>query len=666
MTAATAGRLSRLRYPASPSHPNGLEAAYGYTVDGHVSTLRDAGIAGTRYWQARAYNAAGQLTRFTLGNGVETRRSYSQTEILATGFCVRTRRRTTEQGRCISNTSTAVRECANKVIAQNNKPGRPGGHCMTYDANGNQVRGRNLMRNRTRTLAWTAANRLRSVDENVVSLDFRYDADRNLVKQVKRTSISTATTWYVDRLYEKNANSRGTGAMYWHYLEAGGEVVAMVRSSGVINPSSGTGFARAHYFHRDHLGSLAAITDGNQGVHEQLAFDAWGKRRWLPWRASGRLVLSLITRRGFTDHTMLDPVNLIHMGGRVYDAHTGRFLSADPYIQNALNSQSYNRYSYTLNNPLSYTDPTGFNYENRDRGVFSWSSQPSHWDASWGSRVRLRIRVRLLIRGRLLIRARVTAQARRTAAAAAVLPAPGLSAAAAGFATGLTATGDDFQAGLLNALTGGLAARAPPVVFGGGGRGVEDVMMESLEWGRGDGRGAGLLDRAVSQAIPYAFGGKPRAGKRMSRRRRPHDGDVVKKARGAGDGRFSPESEYRIDNGKPRPHNGIDYAGNVGHPIYAADDGEIELICSHLKCTESGNQVVIKHADGTFTRYFHLDSISGPLAEGDTVGAGQEIGRLGTTGNAKGTSQPHLHFEVRQGERQGIPLDPEKWLRREL
>jgi hypothetical protein len=48
------------------------------------------------------------------------------------------------------------------------------------------------------------------------------------------------------------------------------------------------------------------------------------------------------------------------MNGRVYDPELGRFLSADPFVQDASNAQSWNRYDYVLNNPLSMTDPTGF------------------------------------------------------------------------------------------------------------------------------------------------------------------------------------------------------------------------------------------------------------------------------------------------------------------
>lgn len=50
------------------------------------------------------------------------------------------------------------------------------------------------------------------------------------------------------------------------------------------------------------------------------------------------------------------------MNGRVYDANIGRFISADPFIQAPLMSQSFNRYSYVINNPLSLVDPSGYSW----------------------------------------------------------------------------------------------------------------------------------------------------------------------------------------------------------------------------------------------------------------------------------------------------------------
>jgi RHS repeat-associated protein len=67
-----------------------------------------------------------------------------------------------------------------------------------------------------------------------------------------------------------------------------------------------------------------------------------------------------VTPKGFTQHEHLNQLELIHMNGRAYDYHLGRFTGVDPFIQFPLNSQSLNPYSYILNNPLSGTDPTGY------------------------------------------------------------------------------------------------------------------------------------------------------------------------------------------------------------------------------------------------------------------------------------------------------------------
>ncbi|SSC11118.1 hypothetical protein BPUTSESOX_475 [uncultured Gammaproteobacteria bacterium] len=62
------------------------------------------------------------------------------------------------------------------------------------------------------------------------------------------------------------------------------------------------------------------------------------------------------------------------MNGRVYDPQIGRFLSADPYIQDPYNTQSYNRYSYVMNNPLKYTDPSGYSWNPIKAVAKAWRS----------------------------------------------------------------------------------------------------------------------------------------------------------------------------------------------------------------------------------------------------------------------------------------------------
>ncbi len=82
-----------------------------------------------------------------------------------------------------------------------------------------------------------------------------------------------------------------------------------------------------------------------------------------------------LTSRGFTRHEHLDDVGLINMNGRTYDPILGRMLSPDPNI--AGGSQGLNRYSYVLNNPLKYTDPSGYSYKpiywSKGGGGANWS-----------------------------------------------------------------------------------------------------------------------------------------------------------------------------------------------------------------------------------------------------------------------------------------------------
>ena len=73
------------------------------------------------------------------------------------------------------------------------------------------------------------------------------------------------------------------------------------------------------------------------------------------------VVYSLFSfHRGYCGHEMLPDFGLINMNGRVYDPLLGRFLSPDPYVQDPLNPQCYNRYAYCMNNPVNYTDPSGY------------------------------------------------------------------------------------------------------------------------------------------------------------------------------------------------------------------------------------------------------------------------------------------------------------------
>src|SRR6185295_4045392 len=115
------------------------------------------------------------------------------------------------------------------------------------------------------------------------------------------------------------------------------------------------------------LGSVTAMSDEQGHVAASgpdatvLGYDAWGARRNPDATTATPASFNLpVGHRQFTGHEAIPNVGLVNMNGRVYDPEMGRFLSADPTIQFVANLQSYNRYSYVLNNPLRYTDPTGY------------------------------------------------------------------------------------------------------------------------------------------------------------------------------------------------------------------------------------------------------------------------------------------------------------------
>jgi RHS repeat-associated protein len=95
------------------------------------------------------------------------------------------------------------------------------------------------------------------------------------------------------------------------------------------------------------------------GMLGEYSFDPWGRRRNpLDWSYNIDSI-DLLFDRGFTGHEHLDEFGLINMNGRVYDPLLAMFLSPDSYMQAPDFTQNYNRYSYVLNNPLIYNDPSG-------------------------------------------------------------------------------------------------------------------------------------------------------------------------------------------------------------------------------------------------------------------------------------------------------------------
>jgi len=187
-----------------------------------------------------------------------------------------------------------------------------------------------------------------------------YDLE-NRPTLITRVGVGTQA-WTYNPLGEISTESSSKGTRYfgpsgYEVLGATGfhELGALIveRTNGVDNITTAL---------RDRLGSTIATIDGGvQYTGSARGYDAFGKVRNfdLSDRAGGTLNLG-DSIHGFTKHDHADDVQLIHMGGRVYDYSLGRFLQVDPVLSHQINSQSSNPYTYILNNPLSGTDPTGY------------------------------------------------------------------------------------------------------------------------------------------------------------------------------------------------------------------------------------------------------------------------------------------------------------------
>ncbi|MGW7610811.1 LysM peptidoglycan-binding domain-containing M23 family metallopeptidase [Streptomyces sp. NPDC054766] len=102
-------------------------------------------------------------------------------------------------------------------------------------------------------------------------------------------------------------------------------------------------------------------------------------------------------------------------------------------------------------------------------------------------------------------------------------------------------------------------------------------------------------------------------------------------------------------------HTGVDFVVPTGTTIKSIAAG---TVVSAGWGGAYGNQVVIQHADGKYSQYAHMSSLS--VSAGQTVTEGQQIGLSGATGNVTG---PHLHFEIRTTPDYGSDVDPVAYLR---
>ncbi|MCY1015539.1 RHS repeat-associated core domain-containing protein [Pyxidicoccus sp. MSG2] len=399
------GLMRQVTYPGVASQQLALD--YQYKPWGTLESVKNA-TSGHVYWRAEGRNGLGQLTSEVFGNGVVSRRQYDLRgrplfidtksgtqprqalayEYEANGN-MRARHdrvaRTTEDFTYDTldrlKSWTAFQNCGstavdygyddlgnlkNRTVRQGvgeslsyfyEGTGGAGPHAVsrsslgsyTYDGNGNQLTAPG------RTVEYTPFNLPSRIIQGSQSLTFRYDAMNR--RTVKRSSTGDVTV-YLGDLYEVRRAAAGT-AVHAFNIVGGDRPVAQVAwatsAAGQITAQ------KVLYLHADHQGSVETLTDEAGAVFERMRYEPFGGRRHPQSLGSPQTRgNNARVRQGFTGHEHDEEVNLINMNGRMYDPTLARFLSADPLMKGPRTSQTLNRYSYVLNNPLRYTDPSGF------------------------------------------------------------------------------------------------------------------------------------------------------------------------------------------------------------------------------------------------------------------------------------------------------------------
>lgn len=208
---------------------------------------------------------------------------------------------------------------------------------------------------RSQQVTYTSFERPVSIIESNYTALFSYNGSGERVKMnITRNNKTEILRYYLNGSYEADHTPEGDTERLYMGGDAYSAPAVLIKKNGSWN---------LYYICRDYLGSITQMTDSNGTLLQEVGYDAWGRLRnpntlvaYLP-----NMEPELLLGRGYTGHEHLTMFGLVNMNARLYDPAVGRFLSPDPYVQVPDFTQSYNRFSYAMNNPLVYVDADGEN-----------------------------------------------------------------------------------------------------------------------------------------------------------------------------------------------------------------------------------------------------------------------------------------------------------------
>lgn len=225
------------------------------------------------------------------------------------------------------------------------------------------------------TITYNETNRPSTITENGNTAELMYGiGEDRIAMNYSENSVLKSTKYYLgttEKTIYHSVNPSDNLFKEITYVSGGSGIVAAVIRERVTSGDPIT--EKTYYLHRDVLGSVCGLSE-NQGTGNiytlvgEFSYDPWGRLRnpndWITYLEIDSTndtipAAFFILERGYTGHEHLEQFGLINMNARLYDARLARFLGPDPILQAANNIQNYNKFSYVLNNPLTYRDPSG-------------------------------------------------------------------------------------------------------------------------------------------------------------------------------------------------------------------------------------------------------------------------------------------------------------------
>jgi RHS repeat-associated protein len=219
------------------------------------------------------------------------------------------------------------------------------GYTNLYDLCGNMIVRHGGLTN-SQAMLYDADNRLKIFSQaGKVVVEYGYAADGARLWKRTDQSATNVQVW-IGNTYEEKG-----GKVLFHVFAGGQQVCTFETNSALFGGSDMNRVA--YYYHEDNLNSSSALSDSSHNQIEVDAYYPFGRALTANPQASFQ-----VSRR-FTGQVFDGETGLYYYNARYYDPELGRFIQPDTEIPDLSNPQSYNRYSYVLNNPLRYTDPNG-------------------------------------------------------------------------------------------------------------------------------------------------------------------------------------------------------------------------------------------------------------------------------------------------------------------